>query len=251
MANRVLNRMVANHKITLFLQCLIDGLYPEVGEAVVTIFERLKRPIDYPLDQTCCGQPAYNAGYLDEARRAARHFIETFETAEVIVCPSGSCVHMVRHHYAHLFKESPDWLRRARRVSKKIYELTEYLVNVLQVVDLGARFDGSITYHDACHLLRNLNVSAQPRILIEHIHGASLVEMHNSDYCCGFGGTFAVNYPQISAAMVSEKVGHVLASGADVITGCDMGCLMNIEGRLHRQGSAVKVRHIAQLLAQR
>jgi L-lactate dehydrogenase complex protein LldE len=242
--------MVVNRKITLFLQCLIDGLYPEVGEAVVAIFKRLKLDVDYPLDQTCCGQPAYNAGYLDEARLAARHFIETFEASEVIVCPSGSCVHMVRNHYPQLFQAHPHWWRRTQQLSAKTYELTEYLVDVLQVDDLGARYEGRVTYHDSCHLLRNLNISTQPRRLIKNISGARLVEMHNADYCCGFGGTFAVKYPRISAAMVADKAAHVLASGADVVTGCDMGCLMNIEGKLHRMGSTVKVRHIAELLAQ-
>lgn len=236
-------------KVTLFIQCLIDGLYPEAGEAVVKIFDRLGLAVDYPLDQTCCGQPAYNAGHLDYARAAARHFIRVFDGARCIVCPSGSCVHMVRHHYPLLFAGDPVWLRRARDTACRIYELTEFLVDVLGVKDVGARYDGTITYHDSCHLLRGLRIADAPRALIAHIKGARLIEMKDSDYCCGFGGTFAVKYPRISAAMVSDKVQHIIHSGADVVTGCDMGCLMNIEGALHRLGSPVKVRHIAQLLS--
>ena len=235
--------------VTLFIQCLIDAVYPEAGEAVVNIFDRLGLPVDYPVDQTCCGQPAYNAGYLDDARAAAKHFLRVFDGARIIVCPSGSCVHMVRHHYPQLFDRDPVWLSRARDAASRIYELTEYLVDVLRVKDVGASYEGAITYHDSCHLLRGLRIADAPRALIRHIKGARLVEMKDSDYCCGFGGTFAVKYPRISTAMVTDKVDNILNSGADVVTGCDMGCLMNIEGALRRRGSAIKVRHIAQLLS--
>jgi L-lactate dehydrogenase complex protein LldE len=241
--------METEKPVSLFIQCLIDALYPEVGEAVVRIFERLGIPVTYPQGQTCCGQPAYNAGYLDEARSAARHFLEVFADAPCIVAPSGSCVHMVRHHYRHLLADDPVWFERARRVAVRTYELTEYLVDVIGVTDLGVRLEGSVTYHESCHLLRGLGISDQPRALLKNIVGLRLVEMKNADTCCGFGGTFAFKYPVISAAMVEDKVRHILETGADTITGCDMGCLMNIEGALSRRGHAVRVRHIAQLLA--
>jgi L-lactate dehydrogenase complex protein LldE len=239
----------ANHNVTLFIQCLVDGIYPEVGEAMVTIFRKLGTDLTCPTDQTCCGQPAFNSGYRDEARAAAQRFIDIFESAEAIVCPSGSCVTMVRHHYPQLFADEPAWLQRARHVAAKTFELTEYLVDVLKVDDLGARYDGVVTYHDSCHLLRNLRIKEQPRRLLNKTGGLEFVEMHNSDYCCGFGGSFSFKYGDISAAMAGDKVENIIASGADTVVGCDMGCLMNIQGMLSRRGSSIKAMHIAQLLA--
>ena len=236
-------------KVTLFIQCLIDSMYPDVAHAMVRVLDRIGVPLDCPTDQTCCGQPAFNAGYRNEARIAARRFIEIFEPAEAIVCPSGSCVSMVRHHYADLFDGDAVWRRRAARVASKTYEFSEYLVDVLGVSDAGGDFRGRVTYHASCHLLRSLGIREQPRHLIRGIARADFVEMKASDRCCGFGGSFSVKYPDISTAMVDEKVDHILASGADSVVGCDMGCLMNIKGRLSRRGSSVKVMHIASLLA--
>lgn len=235
--------------ITLFIQCLVDGIYPDVGEAMVKILRRLGFAIECPTHQTCCGQPAFNSGYRREARVAAKRFIEIFEAAQTIVCPSGSCVTMVRHHYPELFMRDAYWLQRARRVAAKTYELTEFLVDELGVDDLGAHYDGKVTYHDSCHLLRNLRVKDQPRRLLHKVSGAEFVEMVDSDRCCGFGGSFSVKYADISAAMVEDKVKNIEDSGADTVVGCDMGCLMNIQGRLSRKGSTIKVMHIAQLLA--
>lgn len=235
--------------VTLFIQCLVDGIYPEVGQAMVKIFRNLGLDLTCPTRQTCCGQPAFNAGYRREARVAAKRFIEIFETAETIVCPSGSCVTMVKHHYPELFEDDDSWRQRAGRVAAKTYELTQYLVDVLGVDDLGARYDGKITYHDSCHLLRSLRIKDQPRRLLRNVSGAEFVEMTDSDRCCGFGGSFAVKYADISAAMVEDKVNHIIDSGADTVVGCDMGCLMNIQGRLSRRGADIKVRHIAQILA--
>ena len=235
--------------VTLFIQCLVDGIYPEVGEAVVAIFRKLGVNLTCPDQQTCCGQPAFNAGYRGEARVAARRFIDIFESAEAIVCPSGSCVTMVRHHYPQLFADDAAWLQRARQVAAKTFELTEYLVDVLGVDDLGARFDGVVTYHDSCHLLRNLRIKEQPRRLLSRISGAEFVEMNDSERCCGFGGSFSIKYGDISAAMAEDKVHNIIASGADTVVGCDMGCLMNVQGRLSRERSSIKVMHIAQLLA--
>jgi len=237
-------------RVTLFVQCLVDGIYPEVADAVVRIFDRLGIPVDCPTDQTCCGQPAYNTGFQTEAATAARHFIEVFESAETIVCPSGSCVDMVRHHYPALFAEDPAWRERAAAVSGKVYELTEYLVDHLGAADLGARYPGRVTYHDSCHLARCLGVTRQPRALLAQVREMEFVEMAESNRCCGFGGTFSVKYPEISEAILADKVANIIASGADTVTGCDMSCLMNIQGMLDRQGASVRVRHIAQILAE-
>lgn len=236
-------------RVTLFIQCLVDGFYPRVGEAMVRILAKLGARLDYPLEQTCCGQPAFNAGYRREARRAARHFIEVFEQARWIVCPSGSCVHMVRTYYPRLFEKEPGWRQRAVDVAGKCFEFSEFLVDVLGVDDLGARFTGRITYHDSCHLLRGLGVREQPRRLLRKVRGAEFVEMAEADRCCGFGGAFAIHYPEISTAMLEDKVGFIVASGAEVVVGCDAGCLLNIQGMLKRKGLKVGTLHIAELLA--
>jgi len=224
-------------------------MYPEVAEAMVRVLRRLGLSVTCPTDQTCCGQPAFNSGYRRQARGAARHFIEVFEDSQIIVCPSGSCVNMVRHHYAELFANDPHWLQRAQDLAGRTYEFSEYLVDVLGVDELGARFEGRLTYHDSCHLLRGIGVREQPRKLLHRVFGADFIEMQASDYCCGFGGTFAVKYSDISNAMVNDKVKNIMNTGADVVVGCDMGCLMNIQGKLSRMGSPIKVMHIAQILA--
>ena len=240
--------MNENKKATLFIQCLVDTIYPEVGEAMVEILRKQGVTLNCPTNQTCCGQPAFNSGYRREARAAARHFIQVFDSAEIIICPSGSCVNMVRHHYPQLFQAEPRWLQRAQALAARTYEFTEYLVDVLGVEDVGARYRGRVTYHDSCHLLRGIGVKEQPRALLRQVEGAEFIEMERSDQCCGFGGSFSVKYADISTAMVSEKVGFIVESGADTVVGCDMGCLMNIQGMLSRMGSAVKVMHIAQIL---
>jgi len=235
-------------KVTLFIQCIIDGIYPEVGFAAVRIFEKLGINVECPSGQTCCGQPAFNSGYRKEARRAAEHFISIFSDAETIVCPSGSCVNMVRNHYPELFRDDAKMLERAKDIGSRTFELTEYLVDVLKVEDLGARYEGRITYHDSCHLIRGIGVIEQPRKLIRKIRGAELIEMKDSDRCCGFGGAFSVKYPEISTAILEDKIGNIITSGAETVTGCDMGCLMNIQGLLSRKRLPVRALHIAQLL---
>ena len=240
--------MNENKKATLFIQCLVDTIYPEVGEAMVEILRRQGVTLNCPTNQTCCGQPAFNSGYRREARAAARHFIQVFDNAEIIICPSGSCVNMVRHHYPQLFQAEPRWLQRAQALAARTYEFTEYLVDVLGVEDVGARYRGKVTYHDSCHLLRGIGVKEQPRALLRQVQGAEFIEMERSDQCCGFGGAFSVKYADISTALVREKVEFIAQSGADTVVGCDMGCLMNIQGMLSRMGSVVKVMHIAQIL---
>lgn len=235
--------------VTLFIQCLVDALFPEVGEAMVRIFDRLAIPLTYPENQTCCGQPAYTCGYRHEAASAARRFIDLFEQAEVIVCPSGSCVAMVRHHYPELLNNDPVMHQRALAVGGKTFELSEYLVDVLGLTDLGATFPGTATYHDSCHLVRTLGIRDQPRRLLRHVRQLQLVEMANSDTCCGFGGAFSTNYPEISVALVDDKIDHIVESGAETVVGCDAGCLMNIRGRMTRRGIDIRVMHLAQVLA--
>jgi L-lactate dehydrogenase complex protein LldE len=241
--------LMEKRKVTLFIQCLVDTVWPHVGEAMVAVLQRLGLELDCPTDQTCCGQPAFNSGFRREARVAARRFIEIFEASETIVCPSGSCVYMVRHHYPELFGSEPHWRERAAKVGSRIYEFSEFLVDILGVEDVGARYQGRITYHDSCHLLRGIRVQEQPRRLLRKVSGAEFVEMKNSDYCCGFGGAFAVKYPDISSAMVDTKVNHILNSGADTVVGCDTGCLLNISGTISRRGLPIKTMHIAQILA--
>jgi len=235
--------------VSLFIQCLIDTMFPETGLAMIEVFDRLGIPYEYPTGQTCCGQPAFNSGYQRDAAAAARRFIELFESAEVIVCPSGSCVYMVRHHYPELFADDPDMHSRALAIGAKTFEFTQYLVDELEVVDVGAEFSGSVTYHDSCHLNLGLKIADQPRTLLKNVRGLELIEMQDSNVCCGFGGTFSVNYPEISVAMADEKIDNILATGAGAVTGCDISCLMNILGRLSRRGEEVQVLHIAQILA--
>ena len=224
-------------------------MYPNAGLAGMELLRREGIRVIFPQDQTCCGQPAFNSGYRRQARFAAQHFIDVFEDSEIIVCPSGSCVNMVRHHYVELFENNPHWLQRAQDLANRTYEFSEYLVDVLGVDELGANFEGRVAYHDSCHLLRNLRIREQPRRLLSRVSGVKFIEMHDADRCCGFGGSFSVKYADISAAMVTDKVNNIIATGADTVVGCDMGCLMNIQGRLSRKGSDIRVRHIAQILA--
>jgi len=215
---------------------------------MVRVLDRLGVSMDYPEDQTCCGQPAFNSGYRGEARAAAKRFIEIFEDAEAIVCPSGSCVDMVRNHYGDLFENDSKWLERARQVGERTFEFSEFLVDVLKVEDVGASFAERVTYHDSCHLMCGIGVSRQPRKLIANVKGIDFVEMHDADRCCGFGGAFSFKYPDISTAMLEEKVRNIEASEAQAVVGCDMGCLMNIQGMLNRKNINIKTMHIAELL---
>lgn len=238
-------------RVTLFMQCIVDSCFPQVGEAMVAVLERQGLTLEYPADQTCCGQPAFNAGYRNEAARLARRFLDVFEDAECIVCPSGSCVHMVRHHYRELFAKEPRLLARAERVGARTFEFTEFLVDVLGVTDVGASWHGDVTYHDSCHLLRGLGVKDQPRALLGKVRGLNLIEMTRSDECCGFGGTFSAKYPEISEALLETKLANIQATGAGAVVGCDMGCLMHMQGMIRRRELPITVHHIAEILAGR
>ncbi len=237
--------------VQLMVTCIIDTLYPDTGEAVVRVLQRAGVNVAVPPGQTCCGQPAFNAGMRAEARRMAEHTIHLFESAPgPVVVPSGSCAAMIRHSYAELFEGDETWLPRATALAKRTYELTEFLVDVLGVTDLGARFPGRITYHSSCHLLREMGVDRQPRILLNAVRDAQFIELPHTDECCGFGGVFSVEQPEISAAMLQRKIANLEASQASVVVACDTGCITNINGGLHRLGKNQRAMYIADLLDQ-
>ena len=227
--------------------CLGDVIRPTAPQAVVRILRRLGHELEFPAAQTCCGQPMFNSGFADLARQQARHTIQVFESCETIVAPSGSCTAMIKVEYPHLLAEDPVWQPRAAALAARTFEFTDFLVNRLAVVDLGARYDGKVAYHFACHQ-RMLNSGDAAERLLRSVRGATLVPLVRQDQCCGFGGSFAVRYPEISGAMVDDKMNCILDTGADVLVSTDTGCLMNIGGRLHRAGKSIEVLHIAELL---
>jgi len=234
-------------RVSLFIPCLVDQFAPETGVGMVKVLKKLGVSIDYPAEQTCCGQPAFNTGYRREAKRLAERFIRIFKDAEYIVAPSGSCVAMVKVFYPQLDID-PNLQSDLEKVTRSIYEFSEFLVNVLGVVDVGARFSGRVTYHDACHLLRELKVRNAPRQLLQHVKGIEFVESENADVCCGFGGTFSVKYPEISTAMAEEKIDALQRSGAQYVIANDTGCLMQIAGLLSHRKMPIKTMHLAELL---
>jgi L-lactate dehydrogenase complex protein LldE len=236
-------------QISLFIPCLVDIFMPEVGEACLTVLEHLGIQSIYHLEQTCCGQPAITAGYRRQAKHAAKHFIEIFERDDAIVCPSGSCVHTVRHQYPDILADEPQWRMRAEKLAPRLYEFSDFLVDVLAVEDLGGKFSGKVAYHESCQVLRGLNISEQPKKLIRAVEGTELLHLSGADKCCGFGGEFSTQYPEISEAIVQEKVFHYIESGADLLIMCDPGCLLNIGGYLSRHHPDKKVVHLATFLA--
>ncbi len=237
--------------VSLFVTCIVDRVYPQTGIAVVEILERLGIKVDFPMGQTCCGQPGFNAGFWDEARSVARQFLRAFAAAEVIVTPSGSCASMVRHYFPQIFAEDERWLARAERAASITWEFSEYLVDGLGVTDLGARLpEVSVAFHDACHGLRLMGLRGQLRQLAAGIEGVSLCELEDADQCCGFGGLFAVKMSEISVAMADGKVDHIAASEAERVLTGDCGCMTQLNGRLRRRGDAPRVQHIAELLAE-
>lgn len=236
-------------KVSLFITCLSDVFFPEVGKNVVEMLERYGVEVDFPKEQTCCGQPAYNSGYQKDAKEAAQHMIKQFEASEYVVGPSGSCVSMVRHYYPELFKDDPEWHRKSVALAKKTYEFSEFLVRVLGVTELASKLEGTCTYHHSCHMARGLGVKEEPTKLLSQVEGLELKELPYSEDCCGFGGTFATKMSDISQAMVDEKVRHIESTGANILIGSDMGCLMNIAGRMRRTGKEIQVMHVAEILA--
>jgi L-lactate dehydrogenase complex protein LldE len=237
-----------NPSIGLFVTCLVDLMRPSIGFAALKLLEDAGCRVEVPA-QTCCGQPAFNSGDRATSRALARQVIEAFEHFDYVVVPSGSCGGMIAKHYPELFADDPNWAQRAQVFAAKTHELVSFLTDVLKVEAVAARHEGAVTYHDSCSGLRELGIREQPRKLLSSVEGLSLVEMSDSDVCCGFGGTFAVKYSEISGAIVSEKAANVTAAGAPTLLAGDLGCLMNMAGRLARQGSSVQVRHVAEVLA--
>ncbi len=233
--------------VTLFIPCLVDQFYPATGIAMVEVLQRVGVEVDYRSSQTCCGQPAMNTGYRHEAREVAGRWLRVFDQSRYIVAPSGSCVSMVRNLYKELFDGG--LTEEQKELCARTYEFSEFLVDVLHVEDVGARYEKRATYHDSCHLLRELGVREQPRKLLGKVKGLELVELDDSTRCCGFGGTFAVKFPALSTALVTDKAAAIEKSGADVVVANDSSCLMNIEGYLRRHGSRVQTIHLAELLA--
>ncbi len=234
--------------VGLLVTCIIDLFRPTAGDATIRLLEAAGCTIDVP-SQTCCGQPAYNSGDTEDARDVARGVIEAFERYDYVVVPSGSCGGMVRTHYAELFEPGDPWRSRAEDLASRTYELTSFLTDVIGWDEIDAEYLGSVTYHDSCSGLRELDIKAQPRRLLEKVRGLRLVEMADADVCCGFGGTFCVKYGEISNDMVTRKVQSIEATGADTLLAGDLSCLLNIAGRLRRLGSPVHVRHVAEVLA--
>ncbi|MHB0880890.1 (Fe-S)-binding protein [Paenibacillus sp. SEL1] len=234
-------------KVSLFITCLSDAIYPKVGEAMARLLARYGVQLDFPKVQTCCGQPSYNSGYWDETRAAAKTILKAFNDSDFVVSPSGSCTYMI-HHYPELFKDEPEWLDSARRLEQKTYEFTQFMVQVLGVTDVGASFPHTVTYHPSCHGTRLLGVKEEPMKLLDSVKGLQLVPLPFAEDCCGFGGTFAVKMPDISGAMVTEKVDHIRETEAEVLVGLDMACLMNIAGNLRYRQEPVRVMHLAELL---
>ncbi|MFQ5788731.1 MAG: (Fe-S)-binding protein [Thermodesulfobacteriota bacterium] len=236
-------------KAYIFITCLVDTFYPQVGESMVKVLRKLGVDLGFPEDQTCCGQPAFNSGFQSDARVLAERFLSIFNKDDYIVCPSGSCSAMVKVYYKELFKNDPDLFKIAEKISARVYEFSEYIVNVLKKDDVGASYDGKVTYHDSCHALRELRIKNEPRKLIESVKGIEFIEMKLNDSCCGFGGTFSVKFPDVSISMLNEKIESIVDTGADSVISTDMGCLMQIGGALSRRDIPIKAMHIAELLA--
>lgn len=241
--------MKATPRVALFVTCLVDLYRPSVGFAAVKLLEDAGCQVEVPPVQTCCGQPAYNSGDRKDAAAIAGDVIDAFAGYDYVVAPSGSCAGMIKQHYPALFADDPARHAAAHELAARTWELTAFLIDALQVKTLGARYDGAVAYHDSCSSLREMGVRDQPRTLLAKVDGAEVVDLADPESCCGFGGTFAVKYGAISGEIVRKKAGHVSATGAATLAAGDLGCLLNIAGRLKREGSPIKVRHVAEILA--
>jgi L-lactate dehydrogenase complex protein LldE len=236
-------------RVALFVTCLVDLHRPSVGFAAIKLLEAAGCQVEVPREQTCCGQPAYNSGDRATAAGIARGIIEAFSGYDYVVVPSGSCGGMLSSHMPHLFDDDPNMKARAEALAAKTHELVSFLVDVRGLSQVSASYPGRVTYHDSCAGLRELGIKSQPRELLASVEGLNLVEMKEPEICCGFGGTFCVKYPEISTRMVSDKTADIAATGAETLLAGDLGCLLNMAGRLSREGSKIQVRHIAEVLA--
>ncbi len=234
----------------LFLTCLGDQFYTSTLQNMTRVLERLGVEPSFPPDQTCCGQPLFNNGFEEKTRPVALNFMRAFAKSDApIVAPSGSCVNMVKHYYPSLFEEGTPEYELAVDIASRIYEFTEYLVNVLQVTDVGAAYSHKVTYHASCHYLRELGLKTEAKTLMNAVKGLELIELDEEETCCGFGGAFIVTYPEVSCSMMENKVKDIISSGADTVVMCEPGCLMNVAGGLHKEGAKVRAMHIIDLLA--
>lgn len=236
-------------RVGLFVTCLVDLMRPSIGFAALRLLEAGGAEVYVPPSQTCCGQPTYNSGDRADTIALARKVVEEFEGCDYLVAPSGSCSGMIRTHYAELFAGDATWSGRVAALAAKTYELTDFLLNVLALDRVPGDYQGTITYHDACAGLREMGVKAQPRALLAKMRGVRLSEMADCEVCCGFGGTFAVKLGEISARIADNKCQHIVTNGADAVVLGDLGCMLNIEGRLRRRGDATRVLHVAEVLA--
>ncbi len=236
-------------KVALFVPCIVQDFQPQVAQATARVLARAGVSVHYPKGQTCCGQLQYKSGNWKSARAVARHFMEVFQDCEAVVAPSGSCVNMVRKYYPELFRDEALWMDRALELGKRVFELTEFLIGVAKVEDLGAQWRARAVYHDSCQVYRALGIHKEPRALLSRVKDLELVEMEQADVCCGFGGSFSLQFPAVSEAMVADKVAHILATGAELLVSAEISCLMNIGGYLLKQGHRVQAVHIAEVLA--
>lgn len=235
-------------KVQIFIPCFIDQLYPQTAFNMIKVLEKATCEVQYYANQTCCGQPAFNAGFWDEAREVCTKFLKDFESAEYIVCPSASCVGFVKNYYAKLFENS-SLHNQVKDLSNRIYEFTEFLTDVIKIDNYGAVLNGIATYHDSCAALRECKIKEAPRRLLSNVRGLELVEMNDVETCCGFGGTFAVKFDAISVAMADQKIKNAVATQADYIISTDLSCLMHLDGCMQKKGLAIKTMHIADVLA--
>jgi L-lactate dehydrogenase complex protein LldE len=235
-------------KVQLFIPCFIDQLYPQVAFNTVKVLEKAGCTVAYNTQQTCCGQPAFNAGFWGESKDVCTKFVQDFDGADYIVSPSASCAGFIRNNYGKLF-ENNAFQSPAKKVASQIFELSEFLVNILGITELGASFNGKATFHDSCAGLRECNIKAEPRALLSQVEGLELVEMNDTETCCGFGGSFAVKYDTISVAMADQKIDNAIATEAEFIISTDMSCLMHLDGRINHHGQEIKVIHLADILA--
>ncbi|MTI09087.1 (Fe-S)-binding protein [Curvivirga aplysinae] len=237
------------YKVGLFVTCLVDVMRPNVGFAAVKLLEDAGCQVAVPESQTCCGQPAFNSGDNADTAKIAKGVIEAFEGFDYVVAPSGSCAAMIKEHYAELFDTDPHWAGRAHELSARTYELTSFLVDICGMQFVEASLDAKITYHDSCSGLRELSVKEQPRKLLKSVDGLEIQEMKRPETCCGFGGTFCVKYPEISGKIVDEKSDDIISTDADILLAGDLGCLLNMSGKMHRKDAPVKAYHVAEVLA--
>ena len=243
--------MPSKGRVSIFVTCVIDQLFPKVGTAMVDVLEHIGYEVDFPEAQTCCGQPAFNSGYHAPSREMARHFLDVFKDAEYIVVPSGSCTSMIAHHYEDIFAGDDEMLALVHKVALRTWEFSKFLLEVAQVDNVGARFPGAVTFHDSCHALRELGAKAGPRRLLANVQGLELREMEAAEECCGFGGTFSVKFPEVSGGMARTKIESILKTKADIIVALDCSCLMQLQGVIYRAGLPLKTMHLAEVLASR